>query len=193
MNSDMKINRLETHDRFEHFTKQSFDIGKTCQDMIDSRPFGDHSFYIFAHKREIDMAERLALFNEDLWASIADPNYKRMFNSFEEVPSARIVWQPRLTKPEPQENSMLFKGYPGSDNIKLIWMIPASELWEQFEKGKMTENETIYESIQLFKNNPGKLAEKESDDYSDEAINLIYEEIARAAKDKPKEGKIIQI
>ncbi len=50
----MKINRLDAHDRYEHLTKQSFDIGECCQDLIDKRPFGDHDFYIFAHARTDD-------------------------------------------------------------------------------------------------------------------------------------------
>ncbi|MEK6884299.1 MAG: hypothetical protein AABY22_32005, partial [Nanoarchaeota archaeon] len=47
----------------------------------------------------------------------------------------RLIWMPRLTKPRAETNSMLFKAYPGSDNIKVIWMIPAPEMWKQFQKG----------------------------------------------------------
>lgn len=103
----MKLNRLETHDRFEHFTRQSFDIAQTCQDIIDKRPFGDYSFYIFAHKRVIGEDERIAMYNEDLRMSLLDPNYIRMFQRLEDVPTARLIWQPRLTKPKAQSNSML--------------------------------------------------------------------------------------
>ena len=144
----MKINPLNAHDRFEHFTKQSFDISECCQDLINKRPFGDHAFYIFAHARTLD-----------------------------DGVTKTLIWQPRLTKPKSQTNSMLFKAYPGSDLIRVIWMIPARELWSQYTKGKMTQNKTVSESIHDFQNNREKLDEKESDDLSDDAIRLIYKEM----------------
>jgi len=170
----MKIDRLETHDRLEHFTSQSFDIAKTCQDIVNRRPFGDHPFYIFAHKRSLGMDERWDLFTRRM---IENPNAR-----FEEIETDRLIWQPRLTKPKAQENSMLFKAYPGTDLIRIIWMIPQRELWAQFEKGKMTENKTVWESIHSFMNNKEKLEEREEDDYSDEAINMIYCELSRKAQ-----------
>lgn len=147
----MKVDILDAHDRYQYFTKQSFDISECCEDLIKKKPFGDHPFYIFAHAR-----------------------------TEEDGVTKRLIWQPRLTKPKAQTNSMLFKAYPGSDMIKVIWMIPARELWGQFEYGKMTQNQTVIESIEAFRNNREKLEAKESDDLSDEAINLIYLEIAKS-------------
>jgi hypothetical protein len=151
----MIINPYDAHDRFEYFTSQKFDISECCQDLINKRPFGDHPFYIFAHARTDD-----------------DGSTKR------------LIWQPRLTKPKAQTNSMLFKAYPGSDVLKVIWMIPARELWDSFAKGKITENKTISESIWDFQNHREKLEQKEEDDLSDEQINKIYEEISREAANK---------
>lgn len=151
----MKINTLDAHDRLKHFTKQSFDIGECCQDLINKRPFGNHPFYIFAHARTDD-----------------DGVTKRM------------IWQPRLTKPKAQTNSMLFKGYPGTDTVKVIWIIPPRELWTQFEKGKLTENQTVYESVNMFDNDRAKLEAKEDDDLSDDQIDAIYKEIQTQAKRK---------
>ena len=151
----MKIDRLDAHDRFQHFTKQQFDIGECCQDLINQKPFGDHAFYIFAHTR-----------------------------TEEDGATKRLIWQPRLTKPKSQTNSMLFKAYPGTDVVKVIWMIPAPELWEQYAKGKMTENKTVSESIHDFQFNRNKLEEKESDDMTDEQIDRVYKEISREAKRK---------
>lgn len=145
----MKLNRLETHDRYEHFTKQSFDIAACCQDLINQRPFGSNPFYIFAHARTDD-----------------------------DGVTKRLIWQPRLTKPKAQTNSMLFKAYPGSDIIKVIWMIPTRELWEQYQKGKLTENKTISESIHDFQHNRKKLEQPEEDDLPDEKIDAIYQEIS---------------
>ncbi len=174
----MKISRLDAHDRFEHFTRQSFDIGKTCQDMIDQRPFGDVPFYIFAHKREIGLDERMSIFTQDLH------NSPRQFKSLADVPTARLIWQPRLTKPKAQTNSMLFKAYPGNDILRIIWMIPAPELWDQYIKGNITENQTVSESIYDFQNNRKKLEEKEGDDLTEMQIDNIYREISRGAKYK---------
>lgn len=181
----MKISILDAHDRFSFLVKQDFSIGKCCQDLINQRPFGEHAFYIFCHSRAIEMDERIALFNEDLRMSLIDLTYKRKYHRLEDVPTHRFIWQPRLTKPSAQSNSMLFKVYPGSDNIKVIWMIPARELWGQYKKGNLTQNESIYESIYDFEHNRSKLESKEPDDLSDAAINMIYKEISRSAK-RPK-------
>ena len=152
----MKIERLDAHDRLQHFTKQNFDIGECCQDLIDKRPFGEHSFYIFAHARTDD-----------------------------DGVTKRLIWQPRLTKPKAQENSMLFKTNPGYDSIRVIWMIPDRAMWDAYTKGKMLENETVVESIHLFKTDPRKLEQKEDDDLPDEVIAKIYEEIKQRAKKQP--------
>jgi hypothetical protein len=151
----MKLNKLETHDRLEHFTKQDFSISDCCQNLIDQRPFGTHPFYIFAHART------------------DDDGYTK-----------RLIWQPRLTKPKAQSNSMLFKAYPGTDNLKVIWMIPAEELWGQYNRGLMLENRTVFESIEDFKFNREKLEKKEPDDLNDEAIDAIYKEISMNSKRK---------
>ncbi len=154
----MKINRLETHDRYQHFTKQNFDIGECCQNLIEQRPFGEYPFYIFAHARTDDDGVR-----------------------------KRLIWQPRLTKPEAQTNSMLFKAYPGTDLVKVIWMIPAREMWDQYKRGNITENETVLQSIRDFQNNRLALEAKEPDDLSDEQIDAIYTSMSR---NKPKFKKI---
>jgi|SRR5579863_3237697 len=151
----MKINRLDAHDRYTHFTKQEFDIGECCQDLINQRPYGDHPFYIFAHTRTDD-----------------------------DGVTKRLIWQPRLTKPRSQTNSMLFKAYPGKDTLKVIWIIPARELWGQFNRGLLTENKVVCESIDAFQHSRNKLEEREEDDLSDEAINAIYREISYAARQK---------
>lgn len=148
----MKLNTSETFDRFQQFTKKNFSIEDCCQNLIDQRPFGSHAFYIFAHTRTDD-----------------------------DGVTKRLIWQPRLTKPRSQSNSMLFKAYPGSDIIKVIWMIPSVELWAQYTKGKMLENKTVCESIHKYKNDRKELDAPESDDLSDEAINQIYTSISRAA------------
>ena len=145
----MKLDRLETHDRYKHFTKQNFDISECCQNLIDQRPFGEHPFYIFAHARTDD-----------------------------DGVTKRLIWQPRLTKPKAQTNSMLFKAYPGSDNIKVIWMIPSRELWGQYKVGLLCDNQLVANSINDFLTKREELEAKEEDDLSDEDIDSIYRHLA---------------
>jgi hypothetical protein len=170
----MKITRTDAHDRFSFYQKQDFDIAACCQNLIDKRPFGDYPFYIFAHARTLGLDEKIKLYSSGKYATL------------DQVPEKTIIWQPRLTKPKAQTNSMLFKAYPGSDNIKVIWVIPPKELWEQFKKGNMTENETICISIHDFEHNRDQLEAKEYDDLPDETIDRIYREISSSIKENNK-------
>ncbi len=150
----MKIDILDAHDRLEHIQKtQTLDISECCEDLIKQRPFGDHEFYIFAHARTADNG--------------VDKN---------------LIWQPRLTRPKAQTNSMLFKAKPGSDVIKVIWMIPDRAMWEQYQKGNLAESQTVIESIYDFENDRAKMEASDPDDLSDEAIDKIYESLGRKAK-----------
>jgi len=151
----MKVDRLETHDRYEHFTRQSFSVGECCQHLINQRPFGDHPFYIFAHPRTDD-----------------------------DGVTKRLIWQPRLTKPKAQTNSMLFKAYPGTDIVKVIWMIPMREMWGQYGKGLVCENKTVEDSIRDFMYHREKLELPEEDDLSDAEIDAIYRSIAISKQGK---------
>jgi len=158
----MKIDRLETHDRMQEFMKNDFDIAACCQDMIDKRPFGRHPFYIFAHARTDDDGAR-----------------------------KRLIWQPRLTKPKAQTNSMLFKAYPGTDLLKVIWIIPAREMWAQYQKDKVTASKIVFDSILLFQNNRGLLEAREEDDLHDWEIDAIYRQLSYEAQHKSKQGSSV--
>ena len=184
----MKVNRLDAHDRLLHLKSQGDNISRGCQDCINSRPdeFGNHSFYIFAHKREINLDERIGILSQDQMDVILDPMLKRRFMRLEDVPTHRMIWQPRLGKPKAQPNSMLFKAYPGTDKIKIIWMLPdgSLELWDQYKKGLMTENSIVTESMHMFQFNKAKLEAPEDDDVSQEEAERIYKAIARNPKYK---------
>lgn len=157
------INRLDAHDRYQELSSHGVNIGKCCQDLIDQRPFGEHPFYIFAHMRTHD-------------------------NGVDKI----LIWQPRLTKPKPQTNSMLFKGYPGTDIVKIIWMIPAREMWSQYRQGVITENRMVYDSIRDFQYNIKKLEEREDDDMSEDQVNAIYRELSVHARQKKAEEEAIK-
>ncbi len=187
----MKVNILEAHDRLQTLHSQSDYISQGCKECIDNRPdeFKNHAFYIFAHKRELELDERIGMFNKDLQHSISIPSYVRKYIRLENVPTARLIWEPRLTKPKAQTNSMLFKSYPPSDRIKVIWILPPREMWSQYVKGNVAEHEIVCESIHDFQNNREKLEVKESDDLDDTKINQIYSEMsinAQNRKNKPK-------
>lgn len=182
----ININRSETHDRLLQFKQQEDYISKGCQECIDQRPEEfTMPFYIFAHQRTIETDERYSIFNQDIFYEINFPGYIRKYKSFAEVPTARLIWAPRLTKPTPQSNSMLFKYYPEEDQIKILWIIPARELWDQFMKGKLTESEIVVNSIHDFQFDREKMAAPEADDISEERVKAIYEDI----KKNPKYGK----
>ena len=159
----MKLDRLDVHDRLDHFKKNTFEIGECCQNLIDQRPFGETPFYIFAHARTDD-----------------------------DGVTKRLIWQPRLTKPKAQTNSMLFKAYPGSDNLKVLWMIPAREMWPQFKRGNIFESQVIHNSIEDFEKDRIKLERREDDDLNDEQINQIYRQLSIDSKRRSYESSLVQ-
>jgi hypothetical protein len=77
---------------------------------------------------------------------------------------------------------MLFKAYPGTDTVKIIWIIPPREMWSQYQKGKLTASKIVTESIEEFKNNRHKLEAPEPDDLSESEMDAIYKEISLNAK-----------
>lgn len=179
----MKVNVHDAHDRYKHFVSQGFDIDAFIGNITESRPFGDHPFYIFGHGRTIGHDEKVDLYLTDYHAAQCDPHYVRKYTILSQVPEMRMIWQPRLTKPAPQANSQLFKVYPGSDMVKTIWIIPKREFWNQYKPENVTPgNEIILQSIDAFRNHKAKLEAPEDDDLSDDAINAIYAQIAMSAK-----------
>jgi len=152
----MKINRLEAHDRKEYFLKnQALNIFQGADDCMKKNSLSlmlqDRSpyVYLFAHPRTAD-----------------DGVTKRM------------VWQPRLTKPQAQTNSYLFRGQSKTDIVEICWLIPPSEMWSQYSKGMVTQSEWVSWSIQQFKTNREVLERPAKDDLPDDRIADIYREIA---------------
>jgi hypothetical protein len=178
----MKLDTLETHDRLLHFQKAQADyISQGCQDCFNNRPaeFGNHPFYVFAHKREIGMDERVALFSTDMQRSLVDLSYIRQYMNINNVPTHRMIWSPRLTKPRSQENSMCFR-YPSppSDVCQVFWILVDAGAHTAAAKGQMTENKTVTESMHHFINNRAWLDKREEGDLGDEEANQIYRQIA---------------
>lgn len=152
----MKINRLETHDRLEHFKKdQSLNISQGAEDCLKKNDLSlrlqqySPYIYLFAHPRT------------------ADDGYTK-----------RMIWQPRLTKPKAQTNSYLFRAESNSDKVEICWLIPPREMWDQYNKGNVTEHELVRWSIAQFIGNRENLESPDPDDLYDTKINWIYEKIA---------------
>lgn len=149
----MKINRLETHDRLLEFQKdQSDNISQGVEDCLKRNPDSlilqrkCPYIYIFAHPRTAD-----------------DGVTKRM------------LWQPRLTKPQPQENSYLFRAISNSDLLEICWMLPPKEMWDQYKKGNVTENEWVIWSIEQYKTNIKQLSKPDPDDLTEERAKILYQ------------------
>jgi hypothetical protein len=156
----MKLNILETHDRLEHFVEdQSINIFQGADDCLKRNSLSlalqekSPYIYLFAHPRTAD-----------------DGVTKIMY------------WQPRLTKPEAQSNSYLFRAISKTDNIEICWLIPAKEMWGQYKKGNVTENEIVTWSINQYIHNKNKLQRPEEDDLPDHKIKSIYEQIRQDIK-----------
>ena len=148
----MKIDRLETHDRLKQFQSEWEALSQGVEDCIYNVPDEVKCpFYVWGHSRQINLDEKFDLF------------FKGGFKYMEEVPSERMIWMPRITKPLAEPNSYLFRARKGTDLVEIIWLLPKRELWEQFEPGKMTYNEDVWNSIQNYKHARAELEMPDSD------------------------------
>lgn len=164
----MKINRLETHDRLQHLIKdQSINIYQGAEDCLKKNPLSlaiqerSPYIYIFAHPRTHD-------------------------NGVDKV----MYWQPRLSIPEPQTNSYLFRAISKTDIIEVCWMIPPREMWEQYKKGNVTESNWAFWSIEQFKDNRNNLKHPHPDDFSEEKASLIMQEVVNEKRQDIKMKKL---
>lgn len=166
----MKVNILDAHDRKEYFIKdQANAIQQGLNDCIFKNTLSNqlreysNYIYIYAHPR-----------------------------TDEDGVTKRMLWQPRLGKPKSQTNSYLFRiEFPETDiekdlQVEICWMLPPRELWGQYKKGLVTENDIVVWSIHQFENNRTLLDSPYPDDFNDEQIKKIYLSIA-ANMDKSKQ------
>jgi hypothetical protein len=158
----MKVDRLEAHDRLEYFKKdQESNIFQGAEDCLKKNPLSlalqDKSpyIYIFAHPRTAD-----------------DGINKRM------------LWQPRLTKPEPQTNSYLFRIVSHTDEIEVFWLLPPTEMWPQYKRGNLTEEDTVLWSINQFQHNRKRMGSPEHDDLPEQKVRAIYKEVVLSMRDQ---------
>lgn len=165
----MKLNRLEAHDRLKHLKEdQSLNIFEGAQDCISKNPLSlalqDKSpyVYLFAHPRTAD-----------------DGANKVMY------------WQPRLSKPEAQVNSYLFRAQSKTDIIEVCWLIPPRELWNQYIKGNVTESEIVSWSIRQYRFNKLNLEAPHPDDMPEEKGKMILKAVVDEHRQKLSMPKIL--
>ena len=188
----MKVDKHETHDRYLSLMKTSDQIEQGVRDCIKNRPdeFGTYPFYIFAHKRTIGIDERIVAYNDD-FAKHIQYGTPRMYNRIDDVPTHRLIWQPRLSKPKAEANSMCFRYEPKMDVIEVIWILPDEHLFESYKKGLLTESEIITHSIHLYTTDKKALERSLPGDVDEETGNRIYLEIASNVLYKEKKTPIL--
>lgn len=158
----MKLDKLETHDRLLEYNKQAEAISQGCMDCIKNRPkaYAEHPFYIFAHCR-----------------------------THENGYTKRLIWEPRLSKPKAQTNSMLFMYVPAEKMVHIIWMIPAREQWGAYDHENMLADDISSQSIRDFQFNRKKLEKREPQEIEEELKPAIMKEVGREALAKRNEIK----
>lgn len=156
----MKLNILEAHDRNKHLMKdQAVNISHGVDDCLKKNSLSlalqtySPYIYIFAHPR-----------------------------TAEDGVNKRMLYQPRLTKPEAQTNSYLFRFKSHTDIGEICWLLPNVETWGQHKKGNVTENEIVQWSIAQFKTNKSALEAPDPEDLPDFKIKAIYDEIKASQK-----------
>ncbi len=167
----MKLNRLETHDRYEHLIKdQGERVSQGASDCLQKNPLSlalqsrSSYIYIFGHPRTAD-----------------DGTTKRLY------------WQPRLTKPSAQTNSYLFRAKSHLDLLEICWIIPPREMWKQYRKGNVTESAIVSWSISQFSNKRAELEKPFPDDVSEDMFKNIMIDIAKEMEQEIRIKKIYSI
>lgn len=147
---------MTVKDNVQYFKENSErDYVKCIQDLIKSKPFGDHVFYIFSFVKRVDDAAGI----------------KKMYH------------QPRLTKPEPVPGTTLMKVNPKyPEEARIIWTLPHEENFNLYKLGKAFSDPFVYECIETYLRDPTEFMLREPDDLTDEQIKEIYEGKAKKAK-----------
>jgi hypothetical protein len=165
----MKVNVLEAHDRLKHLIKdQSENIFQGAEDCLKKNPLSlaiqekSPYVYIFAHPRTSD-----------------DGVNKVMY------------WNPRLSIPQAQSNSYLFRAKSHTDEIEVIWMIPPPEMWSQYEKGKVTESNWCSWSINMYTSKKKVLERPHPEDMPEEKSKLIMKAVVDEKLFQVRQDKMI--
>ncbi|HEY3526727.1 MAG TPA: hypothetical protein VGK47_11055 [Nitrososphaeraceae archaeon] len=164
----MKIDKNDAHDRLEHLLEdQSETISRGCDECLKKNP------------HTISILSRMPYVYIFAFAKTADNGVDK-----------RLLWQPRILKPEAQTNSMLFRAKKNSDIIEICWNIPQKELWSQYQKGNLMQNETVCWSIHQYLNNRKELEAPHPEDLPEERLKAIYDDIIMEQRQKKQMNKL---
>lgn len=166
----MKVDRLETHDRYVQLMKEQSDIlSAGALECLKYNPlslaYQKHSpyIYIFGHPRTHD-------------------------NGYHK----RYLWQARLSKPKAQTNSYLFRVKSFTEEFEICWLLPPREMWDQYRNGNITESKSVNRYIHLFEHNRQELEKPNPEDCSEERFWWIMNEIQREAERQKRIKQVIE-
>lgn len=142
------LSKNDALDSVQNWKENSEQDWVNCvQDLIQSKPFGDHKFYIFMFVKRVN----------DVTGE------KKMFH------------QPRLTKPEPVPGTTLLRVNPMyPEEATIMWTLPNQETFKLYEHGKMFADEFVHECVQKFLTNRAEMMKPEKDDLPDNKIRDLW-------------------
>ena len=165
----VKSGKVQDSIEFMKYNSEN-DFKDVLRAIIQSKPFGDHKFYIFSFMKRVD----------DIMG------IKKMF------------MQPRLTKPDPLPGTNLFRVDPSMpDDVEVMWMLPIENSFHMYREGMWLHDPFIAKCIEDYKKNPKKMSDPEPGDLSDDEIAEIYKakcgEMIRAKEPVPvaREGHFL--
>jgi len=133
------------------------DYVQCIQNLIQSKPFGEHKFYIFSFVKRVDDTSGV----------------KKMYH------------QPRLTRPDPLPGTTLMKVDPRDPGTAtIVWTLPNQENFGLYSPGKMFADSFVQECIEKFMKDPRSMIQRDPDDLSEDKIRDIYKGIKVQAKMK---------
>ena len=137
--------------------KNQDSITDMIQSIIMQEPFGKRKFYIFIFSKK---------------------------QLKENDPRITLLYQPRLTKPEPMPNTQLYRVNPmRQDEVEIMWILPDDVQVNLFKKGKIFENQVIADSLHNYINYREKMRQPEPDDLPDYQVKEIYKSLLSRGKD----------
>jgi len=148
MHSNYFLSKNDAFDSIENFKQNSENDWVDCvQSLIDSKPFGNHKFYIFMFVKRVDDTSGI----------------KKMYH------------QPRLTKPQPVPGSTLLRVDPNHpEEAKIIWTLPNQENFGLYKQGKMFADPFVDECVHKFLHNREELMKPEEGELPEEEMKQLW-------------------
>lgn len=142
------LSKNEALDSVQNWKENSEqDWVKCVQDTIQSKPFGDHKFYIFMFVKRVN----------DITGE------KKMFH------------QPRLTKPEPVPGTTLLRVNPlYPEEAYIIWTLPNEQNFNLYKEGKIFSDPFVHECVEKYLHDRASLMKPEEGDLPDPKIRDLW-------------------